>query len=57
MSVSTSTSGYIGPIASGDKVMAVEALITKYREFWPKLLGVEMDAGGAAAAAYYYSCS
>ncbi len=43
---------HIGPIASGDKVVAVEALITKYRETWPKLIGVEMEASGAATAAF-----
>jgi nucleoside phosphorylase len=43
---------WIGPIATGDKVVARQELIDKYRQDWPKLIGVEMEAGGVATAAY-----
>jgi nucleoside phosphorylase len=43
---------YIGPIATGDKVVAVDELLEAYRLQWPKLIGVEMEAGGVAHAAY-----
>jgi nucleoside phosphorylase len=42
---------YTGPIASGDKVIALNEVISKYRTVWPKLIGVEMEAAGAATAA------
>ena len=45
-------SRHIGTIATGDKVIAVDDLLTKYSATWPKLIGVEMEAGGAAAAAF-----
>jgi 5'-methylthioadenosine/S-adenosylhomocysteine nucleosidase len=43
---------HIGTVATGDKVIAVEQVLTQYRETWPKLLGVEMEAGGVATAAF-----
>jgi len=43
---------HMGPIASGDKVIAFGAALAKYRETWSKLIGVEMEAGGVAAAAF-----
>jgi len=43
---------HCGPIASGDKVVAFEDALKKYRSDWPKLIGVEMEAAGAAAAAF-----
>lgn len=42
----------IGPIASGDKVIAYSKVVDQLRNRWPKLLGVEMEAGGVAAAAF-----
>src|SRR5207253_1618803 len=35
----------IGPIASGDKVVAVKGVLERYRSDWPKLIGIEMEAG------------
>jgi nucleoside phosphorylase len=43
--------GSIGPICTGDKVIA-NGLIDEYREVWSKLIGVEMEAGGTASAAF-----
>lgn len=43
---------YLGPIASGDKVIAFNRILAKYRKNWPKLIGVEMEAGGVAAATF-----
>jgi len=42
----------IGPIASGDKVVAHKATLNKYRKAWPTLIGVEMEAAGVATAAF-----
>jgi nucleoside phosphorylase/CHAT domain-containing protein len=42
---------HIGPICTGDKVIA-NGLIGDYREVWSKLIGVEMEAGGTASAAF-----
>jgi nucleoside phosphorylase/tetratricopeptide (TPR) repeat protein len=46
---------HIGLIASGDKVIAFKDALTQYRATWSKLIGVEMEAGGAAAAAFQAS--
>jgi len=46
---------HIGPIATGDKVVAHKKLIDRYRQDWPKLIGVEMEAGGVATAVYHMS--
>lgn len=43
---------HIGPVATGDKVIAFGDTLEKYREVWPALLGVEMEAGGAASAIF-----
>ena len=40
-----------GNIASGDKVDARGETITKFGQTWPNLIGIEMEAGGAAVAA------
>ncbi len=40
-----------GPICTGDKVIA-NGLIDEYREVWSKMIGVEMEAGGTAGAAF-----
>ena len=42
---------HIGPICTGDKVIA-NGLLDDYREVWTKLVGVEMEAGGTASAAF-----
>jgi nucleoside phosphorylase len=41
----------IGPICSGDKVIA-DGSLDHYMDSWPKLVGVEMEAGGVASAAF-----
>lgn len=43
---------HIGPIVSGDKVIASARSLVKYRKEWPKVIGVEMEAAGAAAASF-----
>lgn len=43
---------HIGAIASGDKVIASGHVLRQYQESWPKLIGVEMEAAGVAAAVY-----
>lgn len=43
---------HIGPIASGDKVIAVEEALAKHRDVWPTLVGIEMEAGGVAVASF-----
>jgi len=42
---------HFGPICTGDKVVA-NGLLDRYREVWTKLIGVEMEAGGVASAAF-----
>ncbi len=42
---------HIGPICTGNKVIADDSLATQLREVWVKLIGVEMEAGGVANAA------
>jgi nucleoside phosphorylase len=32
--------------------MAFKDLLNRYRDDWPKLIGVEMEAGGAASASF-----
>lgn len=46
---------YVGPIASGDKVVSFAVALTRYRTAWPKLIGVEMEAAGVATAAFQSS--
>lgn len=43
---------HIGPVASGDKVVAFGSIMEQNRHHWPALIGVEMEAGGAATAAF-----
>lgn len=43
---------HFGPIASGDKVIAVESILSEYRSVWPSLIGVEMEAAGVASACF-----
>lgn len=43
---------HVGPIATGDKVIADEELLKRHEEVWRKLTGVEMEAGGAASACF-----
>jgi len=40
-----------GPCASLDEVVADTTFVDKLCEYWPKLLGIEMEAGGVCAAA------
>jgi len=42
---------HAGPICTGDKVIA-NGLLDHYRDVWTKLIGVEMEAGGVASAAF-----
>src|SRR5208282_133006 len=42
----------VGPIATGDKVIAFDQVLRRYQDSWPKLIGVEMEAGGVASACY-----
>ncbi len=42
----------IGPIASGDKVIAYGTALDQYRQHWTALIGVEMEAAGVATAAF-----
>lgn len=42
---------HYGPICTGNKVVADDSLAAQFREVWSKLIGVEMEAGGAANAA------
>jgi len=42
---------HIGPVCTGDKVIA-NSLLDDYRDIWEKLIGVEMEAGGTASAAF-----
>lgn len=41
---------HIGPICTGNKVVADDSLADQLREVWIKLIGVEMEAGGVANA-------
>jgi nucleoside phosphorylase len=45
-------SRHIGPIASGDKVIAARDILAKYHDKWPKLIAVEMEAAGVALASF-----
>lgn len=42
---------HAGPICTGDKVIA-NGLMDRYSDVWNKLIGVEMEAGGVASAAF-----
>ena len=43
---------HIGPTLSGDKSVALGEFLALYAEDWPKLKGVEMEAGGVASASF-----
>lgn len=43
---------HVGPITTGDKVVADGSLADRYGDTWAKLIGVEMEAGGTASAAF-----
>lgn len=43
---------HLGPIASGDKVIAAANVLAEYRSVWPALIGVEMEAAGVASACF-----
>lgn len=43
---------HIGSIASGDKSIASSQVVKGYHSTLPKLIGVEMEAGGVAAGAF-----
>lgn len=42
----------IGTVATGDKVVAKDKVLRTYQKTFPKLIGVEMEAGGVATAAF-----
>jgi nucleoside phosphorylase len=42
---------HIGPVCTGDKVVA-DGSLERFAKSWPRLIGVEMEAGGAASASY-----
>lgn len=41
-----------GPICTGDKVIAANGLAEQHMDVWKKLIGVEMESGGVASAAF-----
>jgi nucleoside phosphorylase len=41
---------HIGPVCTGNKVVADDGLADQLRDVWVKLIGVEMEAGGVANA-------
>lgn len=43
---------HIGTVATGDKVVTADKLLRTYKKTWPKLIGVEMEAGGVALATF-----
>lgn len=43
---------HIGPVLTGDKVLADGATLAELRLAWPKAIGAEMEGLGAALAAY-----
>lgn len=43
---------HVGPMGTGDKVVAREEALTQLLETWPKLIGIEMEAGGVATATF-----
>jgi nucleoside phosphorylase len=47
---------HVGPVCTGDKVIA-NGLMNDYQEVWKKLIGVEMEAGGVASAAFQAASS
>jgi nucleoside phosphorylase len=45
----------VGPMATGDKVVERRALVRALLDKWPKLIGLEMEAGGVASACFQAS--
>ncbi len=43
---------FFGPIATGDKVVDYLPFLRELLSHWPKLIGVEMESGGVASAAF-----
>jgi nucleoside phosphorylase len=43
---------HVGPVLTGDKVLADEATLARLRLAWPKAIGIEMESLGVALAAY-----
>ena len=43
---------YVGPIATGDKVVANSEFLSEFLKSYPKAIGVEMESGGVASAAF-----
>ncbi|MEX1363125.1 MAG: protein kinase [Nannocystaceae bacterium] len=44
---------HLGPMVSGDKVIAKSEVLNELLDDYPKLIGVEMEAAGVANALYY----
>jgi nucleoside phosphorylase len=42
---------HVGPVASGDKIVADATFLSPLRRQWPKVVGVEMEGAGVALAA------
>jgi nucleoside phosphorylase len=43
---------HIGPVATGDKVVERTAFLNQLLVHWPKLIGIEMEAGGVASGCF-----
>lgn len=43
---------HVGPIATGNKVIETESVIDQLLNSWPKLIGIEMEAGGVASGCF-----
>lgn len=46
------TKRHIGPLATGNKVIETDRVINKLLNSWPKLIGIEMEAGGVASGCF-----
>lgn len=46
---------HVGPICTGNKVIADKSLMNEYRDVWTKMIGVEMEGGGVANAVWQSS--
>jgi nucleoside phosphorylase len=42
----------VGSIATGDKIVAATDLLSQHGQVWTRMIGVEMEAGGVATAAF-----
>jgi nucleoside phosphorylase len=47
------TRRHIGPVASGDTVIAYRKVLDAHKDVWTQMIGTEMEAGGAAAATFH----